>query len=264
MVSFAQVSMIAEFSPSSAPRLIHAVSAHRRGQLAHEEDYDDRGNHALVLARALLHSSSRRGFAPVLQTIRAYACRAEHLTKFLEALAVAAGEREETGAICRAEWPTIIETVLELHAKGTESFARQRYSYKTPLAYALPRPKIGDHEYLYREISGPGVTWTDVMAWEEALDRWAEVAKSDPNCVDSLISLLVTLNVGDQARFGLPRVAKLVLANADEMIGRSWHIQGWLPEIRDSAELEDMLDLWQQVVDALVVAGSTSLAAYSE
>ena len=60
------------------------------------------------------------------------------------------------------------------------------------------------------------------------------------------------------------RVADLVLAEPSRVANRSFLISSWLIEIRSAASDAGLLPDWQQMVDALVVAGVTRLAPYSE
>jgi hypothetical protein len=70
----------------------------------------------------------------------------------------------------------------------------------------------------------------------------ASLAEGDPTCVDQLIGFVRPLPPEDQARVDAP----------------------WLVEIRQPAPDAGLLPDWQRIVDALVVAGVTRLAPYSE
>ena len=58
--------------------------------------------------------------------------------------------------------------------------------------------------------------------------------------------------------------AKLVLADPDSIARRAYSPSNWLIDIRSAAVDAGLLSNWQEVVDALVVAGVTRLAPYSE
>jgi hypothetical protein len=62
----------------------------------------------------------------------------------------------------------------------------------------------------------------------------------------------------------LPWVATLVLPDPGAIAGRSPLLSIWLKEILSSAADVGMLAAWQELVDALVVAGDIRLAPYSE
>jgi hypothetical protein len=77
-------------------------------------------------------------------------------------------------------------------------------------------------------------------------------------------SFLRALKPEDQARIGLPWVADLVLANPGRVANRSFLVSSWLIEVRSAASDAGVLPDCQRVVDALVVAGGSRLAPYSE
>jgi hypothetical protein len=56
----------------------------------------------------------------------------------------------------------------------------------------------------------------------------------------------------------------LVLPNPDDVAHRSYLLSSWLIEIRSAAADAGLLNDWQRVVDALVVAGVSKLTPYSE
>jgi len=62
----------------------------------------------------------------------------------------------------------------------------------------------------------------------------------------------------------LPWIAKLALPAPDRVANRTFLLASWLIEIRSAALDADLLADWQRIVDALVVAGVTRLAPYSE
>lgn len=65
-------------------------------------------------------------------------------------------------------------------------------------------------------------------------------------------------------RTGLRWIAVLVLAEPQQVADRSFQLSTWLIEMRAHAADAGVLSVWQRVVDALVVAGVSSLAPYSE
>jgi hypothetical protein len=73
-----------------------------------------------------------------------------------------------------------------------------------------------------------------------------------------------TLAIEDQASTGLTWVAPIVMADVDGVARRSYLLAEWLIELRSASERAGTLARWQAAVDALVVAGVTRLAPYSE
>ena len=96
------------------------------------------------------------------------------------------------------------------------------------------------------------------------VEAWLEAAAGNAQCVDQLISFLGVLGSGDQVRPGLSWVATLVLVDPARIVGRTLLLTDWLVETRSAALDARLLANWQEVVDALVVAGVTRLAPYSE
>lgn len=106
--------------------------------------------------------------------------------------------------------------------------------------------------------------WWEPHAWQATVEQWLLLAQGIPTCVDQLISFLGALGAEDQARIGLPWVAGLVLANPSKVANHTYLLSSWLIEVRPAASDAGLLPNWQRVVDALVVAGVTRLAPYSE
>ena len=76
--------------------------------------------------------------------------------------------------------------------------------------------------------------------------------------------LLRTLPTPDQATTGLTWVSSIVMADVDGVARRSYLLAEWLIELRGPSENAGTLRTWQDIVDALVVAGVARLAPYSE
>jgi len=54
------------------------------------------------------------------------------------------------------------------------------------------------------------------------------------------------------------------MADVDGVARRSYLLAEWLIELRGPSESAGTLGTWQEIVDALVVAGVSRLAPYSE
>ena len=131
------------------------------------------------------------------------------------------------------------------------------------LAALIPTttPEIG---HLYREVQDTPIIWWDPLALRSEIEAWLEPAAGNAICVEQLISFLGALAPQEQARTGLPWVATLVLADPDRAARHPSMLSTWLIEIRSAAADAGLEAEWQQVVDALVVAGVRRLAPYSE
>jgi DNA-binding transcriptional ArsR family regulator len=238
------------------------LAAHRRSLLAYEDDMDHRGTHALVAARALLTIAEDGDEAPIYEHIDACADNATLLSSLLRALSAAAEESPDRAATARRIWPTVVSHVLDLHGSGHTPFGG-RHDGDYALAALMPNA-AGEVAYLYREVENDSIVWWEPRALRATVEQWLPLAGGNPICVDHLISFLGALRPDAGTRIGLPWVANLVHANPGRVANRTYLLSSWLIEVRPAASDAGLLPDWQRVVDALVVAGVTRLAPYSE
>ena len=238
------------------------LAAHRRSLLSYDDDMDHRGTHALIAARALLTIAADGDDAPLHEHINAYADNPALLLNLLRALSAAGEETVGRAATAARIWPSIVAHVIDLHEARYSPF-RDRYHGNYALASLIPNA-AGEVAYLYRELAGDPVVWWQPLSWQAAVEQWLPLAQGDPTCVDQLIGFLRPVPPEDQARVGLPWIARLVLANPGRVANRTFLLSTWLVEIRQPASDAGLLSDWQRVVDALVVAGVARLAPYSE
>ena len=247
----------------AARELLHVLlAAHRRALLAHENDMDSRGTHALVAARALLTVAATGDDDPLFEHINAYSDNATLLNGVLRALSAAAEETSGRASTARRIWPRIVSHVIGLHEAGRKPFRGRHYG-EYALAALIPNP-AGEVTYLHREIEHEPIAWWDPAAWQTIVELWLPHARGNATCVDHLISFLSPLDSADQARLGVPWIADLVLADSGSIANRCFLLSSWLIEVRSAAADVQLLASWQRVVDALVVSGADRLAPYSE
>lgn len=237
------------------------LDAQRRGLLAHERGIDDRGTHALAAARALLTLNDDEA---ILSHIDVYVDSSTLLDQALRALSAAAEEDEQRAMTARRVWPHLVARVIEARGAGHAPFQREFHDRDYTLAALLPTP-AGDWAYLHSEFNGKPIVWWDPGAWQATVDRWLHVAGGKPTCVDNLVRFVASsLPAAEQARVGVPWVARAVLADPGAVADRCYSLTNWLVEIRTAADEAGLSSDWQRTVDALVVAGDTRLAPYSE
>ena len=245
-----------------AHRILQALLlAQRRGIIAHENN-DERGNHTIVAARALLSLASAADEQPLFDHITAFADKATRLDTLLRALAAVAEENEAMASTARRVWPDIVRRVLALKRAGHDPFD-DRYFGSAALAALMPTP-TPEVAFMCRELESTPLTWADVQGWRSCIDAWVPVASGRPMCVDSLIWLVQSMPLSDQVHVGLPWIASMVLTNVEACARQSYLLSKWLISIRATAAESKGQVTWFQVVDALVVAGNTELAGYSE
>ena len=199
----------------------------------------------------------------VHEQIDAYADNSTLLNTFLRALSAAAEESRDRAATAVRLWPSVVAHVIQLHETGHALFNGRHYG-EYALASLLPNA-AGEVAYLYREIDdGDPIAWWRPLSWQSTVEQWLQSAQGNAACVDHLIGFLRPLALKDQVRVGLPWVASLVLPDPGRVANRTFLLSSWLIEAREAASDLGVLSDWQRVVDALVVAGASRLAPYSE
>jgi hypothetical protein len=237
------------------------IDAQRRALLTQERDNDDRGSHALISARALLILND---VDAILAHVDAYVDNSVVLDHALRAISAAAEEDTHRADVARRIWPVVIEHVLDAHDAGHKTFTNRIADRDYTLAALLPTP-AGKTTYLHSEYGGEPIAWWNPAAWTATVDRWLDLAVGKPRCADILIRFLESsLPKGEQARLGIPWILRTVLEDSAALASRCYGVAPWLIEVRTTAKAAGLSSEWQQVVDALVVAGDSRLAPYSE
>ena len=249
-------------STAAGDMLTTVFSTQSRSLLWREEHkIDYRGNHFLVRARALLTLAQDGNDTVIYESVSAYASNAALLHGILSALSAAAEETAERAAVARRVWPSLIRHVLDFYHAVDPAIGSTIYK-DFALASLIPNsePESG---FLYRELKGEPIIWWEPFELRSEIELWVQAAAGNAVCVDQLISFLGVLTTEDQTRIGLPWLAKLVLCSPGEIAKASIMVVTWLIETRLAAISTGLGDLWQQVVDVLVVEGVRRLASYS-
>ena len=215
-----------------------------------------------MAARAVLTLAEDGDSEAIEALIADYASSSALLANLLRALSATAEETSNRAATARQIWPRVVRRVLNLANSEHTPFENHHYG-DMALAALIPNA-ANEVAYLYHEVQDQPIKWWDPLALRPEVEAWLEVAAGNPICVDQLIIFLGTISPEDQARIGLPWIATLVLADPVRVAGRSLMLSGWLIEVRSTAADVGLEAIWQQVVDALVVAGVQRLAPYSE
>ena len=238
-------------------------SAQRRSLLSQEQHHaDPRGTHALVSGRALLTLAQNGDAEKIYEHIDACADNPTLVGNLMRALSAAAEETAERAAIAERIWPCIFRHVFGLIESGHKPFPRGHYG-DMALAALLPNP-AHDVSYLYREVQGDPIIWWNPLLLQREVDEWIPLAQGMATCVDQLIIFLDALSSKEKLHIGLPWITDLVLPDPNGIAAGSFMISTWLIEQRPDAAETDLLAVWQRIVDALVVAGVTRLAPYSD
>lgn len=224
-------------------------------------DPDGRGSHTLVSARALLTLAKNDDDTAIYEHINAYANNSKLLSKVLRSLSAAAEETPDRAVTAKRIWPGLMRHVLDLHGSGHTLFRGSYYGEMT-LAAVVPNPVVGGGLYLHSEADGNPIVWWNPLELQPEVEAWLPLVAGNATCVDQLIGFVRSLEPAAQMRVGLPWVAKVVLADPMPIAQGTWALVPWLIEMRSAADDAEVLARWQEVVDALVVAGEVELAPY--
>jgi hypothetical protein len=216
----------------------------------------------MVAARAVLELAAAGDEGPLQEQIATYADNARLLGSFLRALAAAAEENPLRAESAARMWPRLITQVLDLVKEGPRSFAEGHYG-QDALAALIPN-RTYDAAYMYRELNGAPLGWTDPLGWRPAVESWLPYAIGSSRAVDALVGLVRTLPPSDQVAVGLPWVEAVLMADVSAVARDSYLLAEWLIEIRSRAIDAGVLPTWQRLADALVVAGEPTLSPYTE
>ena len=114
-----------------------------------------------------------------------------------------------------------------------------------------------------RETHADPTEWWDPFAMQSEVESWLMVAAGRALCLDQFVRFLRVLSPTDQVLTGLPWVSALVLADPSHAAS-SFELPAWLIEMRLASVDAGLSATWQEIIDALVVAGVRRLAPYSE
>lgn len=243
--------------------LLTLLAAQRRSLLSYERDRaDHRGSRTLVSARALLTLAENGDDTAIYEHIDAYAHNPALIGNLLRSLSAAAEETPGRAATSQRIWPSVVRRMLELNESEHTPF---RVGFHGDIALAALMPNAASEGlYFYQEVRHDPIPWWKPLEMQFEVEAWLPVAAGRKYCVDQLVSFLRVLTPEDQVCTGLPWVEALVLADPGHTAGHTFMLPTWLIEIRSGAGDAGLLASWQKVVDALVVAGVTQLAPYSE
>ncbi|MCY4673934.1 MAG: hypothetical protein OXD43_09275 [Bacteroidetes bacterium] len=244
--------------------LLVVLDAQQRSLLSSEYSrMSDKDSHILASARALLTLAEHGNDAIIYDHIDAYADSPALLGALLRALSAAAEETQVRAATAKRMWPGVVRHVLVLK-ESRHALFQHDFEGDGTVAALIPN-SAHETEYLYREIQDKPIVWWEPFSLQSEINTWLTSAAGRATCVDQLICFIAGLAPEQQVQTGLPWLAKLILADPARIAHQTWHLSDWLIEMHSiTAGNEEVLRVWQDVVDALVVEGVTRLAPYSE
>ncbi len=236
------------------------LTHHARGLTEREHPAYHSSADALIAARAVLTLAWHGPPEPLEALLKAHASNERSLGEILQALGAVAEESEALASTLRSIWPSIIDLVLELIESGNLRPGRG-YFEGASRSELIPYARTPDHAYLRRELHDEPVSWTDLDAWQAAINRWIPYALGRASCVDRLIWLAdATLPAGEQASVVLPWVETIVHADPESVVSQSRSLAEWIRELRAVVTGTAEQTTWQALVDQVVLYGGPAAA----
>jgi hypothetical protein len=249
----------------AARLLAQFLDFQRRTMVTHKEkgwSSDARGAHAVVAARAILDSyATNQDPQPALEHLHVLSPDASLLSGFLHGLAAVGAENERRAQAARDLWPTLLDHALT-SADQDPSPYRDNHWGDWAAAALLPDP-LPWTQGLYNELAGPPIEWVKAEDLLDLIDQWIPLGRGETKCVDALIRIVRKLPLTEQVTRGLNWITDLCTRDGQIVVNQTWSSNDWLKEIRSTAEELNRLGEWQNLVDAMVVAGNEGLAPYS-
>jgi hypothetical protein len=237
-----------------------------RAMVRHEErswTSDHRGAHTLIAARALLTGyGTNQDPAPILRYLDALRTDAGLLSNFLHGLAGAGAENQTLADAAQRLWPTVLTHALAYAAPAESNVYNERTWGSWAAAALLPSPLVWS-QGMYNELAGPPIDWVNPALLVDHIDAWTHASPAEIKVVDALLGFIARLPETQQVTHGIQWVANACTRNGTTRVYESHSLATWLKQIRLPADLNSQGPAWQQLVDALVVAGNAELAPFS-
>lgn len=237
-----------------------------RAMVRHEErrwTSDHRGAHTLIAARALLTGyATKQDPAPVLNYLDALRTHAGLLSNFLHGLAGAGAENQTLADAANNLWPTVLTHALTYATPAESNVYNERTWGSWAAAALLPSPLVWS-QGMYNELAGLPIDWVNPALLTDHIDAWTHASPAESKVVDALLGFIARLPETQQVTHGIQWVANACARNGTVRVHESHSLATWLKQTRLPAELNGQGPAWQQLVDALVVAGNAELAPFS-
>lgn len=257
---------VAQLARRDLETLLHA-QAH--GMIAQEQSenvhfIDDHGAETISAARALLHTRSRADTDDALlrEYIAILAPSSHVFGSFLRDLAAVGAETEDLAYAAREAWPTVFAHVLDQVEANRGIYDRSDSFSGYALSHLLPNhPETT--QSMYDEFGIITFKWVQPDQLVEFIPRWLPYAAGSSSCLLALIVFLRQLPTETQVAEGLGWLDTLCLSRADRQLVSYAPMDEWLVEVKPEADAGGAGGDWLKLVDRLVYAGNTTLAAYS-
>lgn len=248
-------------APEAASDLRSLLSAFDRVTVAHDRGFYRSEGDALVAARAALWQARAGDDEPVLKHVRNLVQSPRALSQALRALSSAAEERREAGLHLRRLWPHIIDLVLDASASNPKLFSpHPAGDYSESL---LIPTTTQAWNYWTQERTEEPFAWRDLISWAQQVERWVASHPRSPKSIDQLVMALAELDVAHQLKPGMDWVER-VASSVGPRCSSSYMLPAWLKERRFDVAGTAQQQVWQRIVDHLLVEGDQRVAELAD
>ncbi len=223
---------------------------------------DDRGAETMSAARALLRNRLHSDENSLVQYATTLMPASHVFSSFLRDLAVVGAETQELAEAARDVWPDLFAQILHQLDANSDMYDRN----DTFSGYALGHLLPSDHTSargLHEEFGRTTFDWIHPEDLVEFIPRWLLYAAGKRPALFELVRFIRKLPIEIQLGDGLNWLGELCLSRADRQIVSDAPLEEWLVQIKLEADARGASDSWLNLVDRLVYAGNTALAAYS-
>jgi hypothetical protein len=172
--------------------------------------------------------------------------------------------------IVRKVWPSVMAHALAAIEEGRSSLCQTgRYGHRDrdeAAASLLLSPQIRmndrDIDATLQRTKGD---WLDLDAMEPLIARWLPFAVGIPQCVDSMVRFVDTMDPSVQLSRGLDLVLQVIDGQFESIASRTWLLCDWLQRLRAGHLLQGAtLSKFQMLVDGLAAHGDRRAARLQE
>ena len=183
------------------------------------------------------------------------------LYQFLHEVARCATYDGASRKIVRQVWPAVMAHALTALEEGRSPLHRKgRHEHRDrgeAIAALLLRPQIrmndGDVEATLQHVKGD---WLDLDVMEPLIARWLPFAAGIPQCVDSMVGFVDSMDQSMQVSRGLDLILQVVDSQFDNVASHTWLLFEWLEKLKTSHKLQgSTLSKVQVLVDGLAAHG---------
>ncbi len=215
-----------------------------------EEGYDHRDDDQCAVAEALLAADAQEP-GMLAAFVAALAGQARALSEALRAMTVAATYSASARASLRRAWPAVMTAVLDAVDAGAQGFTDPHWGeYAIAEMIPSPSPVSGDTDP-DASIRAARDGWPTPGELNGLIERMLPHAVGYWRAADSLIGLLRTMPLADQANVGLPWIHKIVTNRRVPGMG-TWLAVEWLRSLSEANALDNAVrPLYDALVDTL-------------